>query len=149
MPRLDRSHPPMNEPRPEGLPWLDDLEREHGIPADLYCGLSPADMSRAIVAYHAGPRRPGEPIGYCPVGSAETRLGWLRDEFGPAADVARIRLLEQVFGARVSRALELDWLLPNDAFDRAVAEGLQRHFPELTADARGVIAGNYSYSHMK
>jgi len=27
-----------------------DLERDHGIPPDTYCGLSPHDMSRAIVA---------------------------------------------------------------------------------------------------
>ena len=31
----------------------------------------------------------------------------------------------------------------------AVVDGLARHFPELTADARQVIAGNYSYSHAK
>jgi hypothetical protein len=30
-----------------------------------------------------------------------------------------------------------------------VADGLARHFPELTEDARRVIAGNYSYSHAK
>jgi hypothetical protein len=139
----------MSEDPPISLPSLADLERQHGIPADPYCGLTPAHMSRAIVAYHAGPRRHGEPIGYCPVGSEQTRLGWLRDEFGPEADVDRIRLLEQFFSARVSQALQLDWLLPNDAFDHAVAEGLRRHFPELSAEARRVIAGNYSYSHMK
>lgn len=56
---------------------------------------------------------------------------------------------EQFFGSRVSRALNLDWMLPNDEFDRAVMDGLRRNFPELTEDARSVIAGNYSYSHAK
>lgn len=139
----------MNEERSPPAPSLADLERQHGIPADTYCGLSPEDMSRAIVAYHSGPREPGTPVGYWPVGSEETRLGWLRAEFGPAADVARIRLQEQFFGSRVSRALKLDWMLPNDEFDRQVMEGLRRHYPELTEDARRVIAGNYSYSHAK
>jgi len=130
-------------------PGLADLEREHGIPPDTYCGLGPEAMSRAIVAWHSGPRRPGEPIGYWPVGSHETRMGWLREAFGPDADLERIRLQEQFFGARVSRALDLDWMLPDEAFDRAVAEGLARHFPELSDDARRVIAGNYTYSHAK
>jgi len=139
----------MNEERTPSTPSFADLERQHGIPADTYCGLSPDEMSRAIVAYHSGPREPGRPVGYWPVGSKETRLGWLQAEFGSAADVERIRLLEQFFGGRVSRALKLDWMLPNDEFDRQVMEGLERHFPELTEDARRVIAGNYSYSHAK
>jgi hypothetical protein len=58
-------------------------------------------------------------------------------------------MLEQFFGSRVSRTLKLDWMLPNDEFDRAVMDGLRQHFPELTDDARRVIAGNYSYSHAK
>ena len=128
---------------------LDDLERQHGIPADTYCGLTPAEMSRAVVACHAGPRVPGEPAGFWPVVSAEQQLAALRAEFGPAADVERIRLLEQFFAARVGRALELDWMLPDAEFDRVVVDGLERHFPELTADARRVIAGGYSYSHAK
>jgi len=139
----------MNEQRFLSASSFADLERQHGIPADTYCGLSPEDMSRAIVAYHSGPREPGKPVGYWPVGSEEMRLEWLRAEFGPAADVERIRLQEQFFGGRVSRALKLDWMLPNDEFDRAVTEGLRQHFPELTEDARRVIAGNYSYSHAK
>lgn len=130
-------------------PTFADLERQHGIPADTFCGLTPLEMSRAIVAWHSGPPRSGAPAGYWPVGSVDTRLGWLRAEFGPAADVARIRVLEQFFSARVSRALAVDWMLSNDEFDRAVADGLARHFPELTEDARRVIAGNYSYSHAK
>lgn len=130
-------------------PGVGELERQHTIPADTYCGLSPEVMSRAIVAYHSGPRRPDQPVGYCPIGSPETRLGWLREEFGPEADVERIRLQEQFFASRVSRALKLDWMLTNDEFDRAVLEGLRQNFPELTDDARWVIAGNYSYSHAK
>lgn len=130
-------------------PTIADLERQHDIPAEKYCGLTPEDMSRAIVVYHSGPRRPDQPAGYWPVGSPETRLGWLREEFGPEADVERIRLVEQFFSSRVSRALSLDWMLPNQEFDRAVLEGLRQNFPELTEDARWVIAGNYSYSHAK
>lgn len=139
----------MNDDAPSRSEAISALELQHGIPADTYCGLTPEDMSRAIVAYHAGPRKPGEPVGYWPVGLEATRLGWLREEFGPDADVERIRLQEQFFAARVSHTLRLDWMLPNDAFDRAVMEGLRQHFPELTEDARRVIAGNYSYSHAK
>lgn len=116
-----------------------DLERHHGIAADTYCGLTADDMSRAIVAYHGGPREPGAPVGYWPIGSPETRLARLREEFGPEADIERILLLEQFFGARVSRALNLDWMLPDAEFDRAVADGLRRSFPELSDDARTVI----------
>ena len=54
---------------------------------------------------------------------------------------------EQVFSASINRTLDLDWMLPDVDFDRAVAVGLGRHFPELSDDARRVIAGNYSYSH--
>jgi hypothetical protein len=139
----------MHDDASSGIPRFAELERQHGIPADPFCGLTPADMSRAIIALHAGPRRPGQALGYQPVGSEETRLGWLREEFGPDADVARIRLQEQFFAARVSQALHLDWMLSNEAFDHAVVEGLRRHFPELTDEARTVIAGNYSYSHAK
>lgn len=134
---------------PHSLPSIPDLERQHNILPDKYCGLTPEEMSRAIVAYDAGPRMPGTPVGYMPVGSEETRLGWLREEFGNANDIERIRLQVQFFGSRVSRALKLDWMLSNEDFDRAVADGLRQHFPELTAEARLVIAGNYSYSHAK
>ena len=128
---------------------FESFEWQFGIPPDKYCGLTPEDMSRAIVAYHSGPRRSDQPVGYCPVGSMETRLGWLREEFGPDTDIERIRLLEQCFGSRVSRALTLNWMLDNPEFDRAVEAGLRDHFPELTEEARQVITGNYSYSHAK
>lgn len=131
------------------FPSIDDLERQHGIPPDRYCGLSPAEMSRAIVACHAGPRTPGEPVGFWPTVSTERQLAALCAEFGPAADAERIRLQEQFFANRVSRALQLDWMLPNAEFDRAVIDGLRHHFPELSDDARRVIAGSYSYSHAK
>ena len=134
---------------PNSFPSIADLERQHGIPSETYCGLTPEEMSRAIVAYDAGPRMPGTPVGYMPVGSAETRLGWLREEFGANSDIERIRLQVQFFQSRVSRALQLDWMLPNEVFDPAVATGLRQHFPELTEEARVVIAGNYSYSHAK
>ena len=130
-------------------PDFESLERQYGIPPDEYCGLTPEDMSRAIVAYHSGPRRPDQPVGYNPVGSLETRLSWLRSEFGPEADVEKIRLQEQFFSGRVNRVLNTDWMLPNQEFDRAVGTGLRVHFPGLTEEARQVIAGNYSYSHAK
>ena len=125
-------------------PWLVDFERQHGIPSDTYCGLTPGEMSRAIVAWHSGP---AQPVGYRPVASDEERFGWLRAAFGTDADLARIRLLEQCFGARVAEAIAIDWMLPDAEFGRAVAEGLARHFPELSADARAVIGGSYAYSH--
>lgn len=133
-----------NEPP---FPSIAELERQHGIPPDRYCGLTPLDMSRVIVAYHCGPRRPGEPIGYCPIGSPETRLGWLREAFGADADIERLRLVEQFFAARINALLKLDWMLPDAEFDQAVSEGLRKHFPELTDEARNVVAGNFSYSH--
>jgi hypothetical protein len=37
---------------------------------------------------------------------------------------------------RIDQALKLDWMLPNDEFDRAVLGGLRQNFPELTDDAR-------------
>ena len=118
-------------------------------PVDPYFGLTPLEMSRAIVAIHSRPREPGQPASFWPNVSTELQLGWLRDEFGPAANIDRIWRQEQLFSDHVSRVLKLDWMLPNDEFDRAVAAGLQRHFPELTEDARRVITGNYSYSHAK
>jgi hypothetical protein len=139
----------MHDERSARLQSFADLEREHDIPPDKYCGLTPEDMSRVIVAYHSGPRRQGEPVGYTPVGSIETRVGWLRDEFGPDADIERMRLQEQFFGGRIDQALQLDWMLPDDEFDRQVWAGLAKHFPELSEEARNVIAGNYSYSHAK
>ena len=125
------------------------LERQYGIPHDRFCGLSAEGMSRAIVAHDGGPRAPGEPVGYSPVGSAETRLQWLRDAFGPEADVEMIRLRLQFFGGRVREALAIDWMLDGAAFDRAVVDGLDRQFPDLSTEARAVIAGNWSYSHAK
>jgi len=139
----------MTTDKPSSSQSFEDLEREHGIPPDIYCGLSPGEMSRAIIACHAAPHRPGEAVGYWPIISEEVRLGRLREEFGPDADVSRLRIQEQFFSSRVSRSLNLDWMLPATEFDRLVAEGLRRHFPELSDDARTVIAGNYSYSHSK
>lgn len=126
-----------------------EFEAAHGISPERFCGLTAADMSRAIVAHDAGPRQPGRPVGYDPIASAATRLGWLREEFGPDADVETIRLRRQFFGGRVAAALNVDWMQDNAAFERAVAEGLERHYPDLSAEARTVIAGSYAYSHWK
>lgn len=127
-------------------PSFEDLERQYGIPAETFCGLSAEEMSRAIVAHDGGPCEPGSPVGYNPIASPQTRLGWLRDAFGPTADVERIRLQLQFFHSRISRTITVDWMLPLDAFERQVADGLRQHFPELGDDARRVITGNYSYS---
>lgn len=126
-----------------------ELAERHRIGADRSCGLSPEEMSRAVVACHSGPRRLGEPAGYWPAGSEETRMEWLRAEYGPAADLERVRVAVQFFERRVAEALAIDWDLPNEEFDRAVAAALARHYPELSDDARRVINGSFSYSHAK
>jgi hypothetical protein len=126
-----------------------ELERRHRIGPDKYCGLTPAEMSRAVIACHGGPRRPGEPAGYWPATSDETVMEKLREEYGPTADIERLRVMVQFFHHRVGTTLGIDWRLPREEFDHAVATGLARHYPELTDDARRVIAGNYSYSHAK
>lgn len=126
-----------------------EFEAQNGIPPDRFCGLTAGDMSRAIVAHDGGPRQPGQPVGYDPLASAETRLGWLGEAFGPDADVESIRLRMQCFGGRLSAALKLDWMQDNADFEWAVAEGLERHYPDLSADARAVIGGSYASSHWK
>jgi hypothetical protein len=143
-------------PMPDASPLLErlerqiaELERRHGIGPDRYCGLTPAEMSRAVVACHSGPRRPGEPAGDWPAGSAETQTRRLSEEYGPTADLERLLVLVQFFDHRVAQTLDVDWRLSNEEFDHAVAAGLVRHYPELTDDARRVIAGNFSYSHAK
>ncbi len=136
------SHDPNSTPRLE-------LERQHGIPPDRFCGLTAEVMSRAIVAYDCGPRKPGAPVGYNPIGGLEMRTGWLREAFGPDADVEMLRLRVQFFMGRVRDHVAVDWMLDNQEFDQAVWDGLALHYPDLSADARAVIAGNYSYSHAK
>jgi hypothetical protein len=130
-------------------PTREELERQHGIPADRFCGLTADDMSLAIAAHACGPRTAGQPVGYWPGSSEDTRREWLREAFGPDADVEAIRLRLQFFVARVGEALKVDWMLDNETFDRAVWDGLATLYPDLSADARAAIAGNYSYSHMK
>ena len=126
-----------------------EFEAQHGIPPDRFCGLTASDMSRAIVAHDGGPPKPGQPVGYDPIASPETRIGWLREEFGPAADVDTIRLRMQSFLGRISGILKLDWMQDNQDFERAVAAGLETHYPDLSAAARAVIGGSYAYSHWK
>ena len=134
---------------PEFMSLRLELEDRYGIPPDRFCGLDAATMSCAIIAHDCGPLRPGEAVGYNPIGSPETRLGWLRQAFGPDVDVEHLRLCVQFFHGRISEALPLDWMLPNDEFDRQVVEGLARLYPDLTPEARAVIAGNHSYSHAR
>lgn len=131
------------------FPTRQEFERARGIPPDRFCGLTAAEMSRAIVAHGCGPREPGAAVGYWPAGSAETRRAWLREAFGSEADIEAIAVRLQCFLARVAEALEVDWMLDNEPFDRAVSEGLAALYPDLSADARSVITGSYSYSHMK
>jgi hypothetical protein len=136
---------------PDGpsFPSPEELERQHGIPPDRFCGLTAEAMSRAIVAYECGPRKPGEPVGYWPAASADTRQAWLAEALGPDADAKKILLRVQFFLARAGEALKVDWMLDNAEFDRAIWDGLAALYPDLSADARSAIAGNYSYSHMK
>ena len=96
-------------------------------------------MSRAIIAYHSGP---GEPVGYRPFGSAETRFGWLCAEFGGDTDVEQIREREQTFSSRLAALLDVDWTLADIDFDRSVAGDraakLGREREELLAKARKI-----------
>lgn len=145
-----------SNPSPGTSPLRESLDRQitelserHRIGSDRYCGFSPEEMSRAVVACHSGPRRAGEPAGYWPAGSEETRMDWLRAEYGPTADLERVRVAVQFFDRRVAETLAIDWDLPHDEFDQAVVAALARHYPELSDDARGVIAGSFSYSHAK
>lgn len=130
-------------------PTREELERQHGIPADRFCGLTAEAMSRALVAHECGPPSPGKPVGYWPASSDDNRRKWLREALGPDTDVEAIRLRIQFFMARVGEALKVDWMLDNEAFDRAVSDGLATCYPDLSPDARAAIAGNYSYSHSK
>jgi hypothetical protein len=135
--------------QPESEAPRRELERRFGIPPDRFCGLDAATMSRAIIAHDCGPLRPGEAVGYNPIGSTETRLGWLRQAFGRDVNAEHLRLCVQFFHGRISEALPLDWMLPNDDFDRQIVEGLARLYPDLTPEARSVIAGKTSYSHAR
>jgi len=126
-----------------------ELEQRYQIGPGKYCGLAPDEMSRLVIASQGGPRRPGEPVGYWPAGSEETRLDWLRTEYGPTADIGRLRVIAQFFEQRLTQTLQVDWQLPDADFDRAVAAGLARHYPELSDEACRVIAGNHSYSHSR
>lgn len=135
-------------PQPS-YPTRDQLEREHGIPPDRFCGLTADEMSRAIVAHDCAPHAPGQPIGYDPIATEEARIDRLREAFGPEADVAAIRQRLRFFLARVSEAVRVDWMLDDASFDRAVWDSLAAHYPDLSSDARNVIVGNYSYSHMR
>ena len=56
------------------------LEQRYQIGSDRYCGMTPAKISRAVIACPSGPRRPGEPVGYWPARSEETRTEWLPAE---------------------------------------------------------------------
>lgn len=130
-------------------PSREELERQHGIPTDRFCGLAADSMSRAIVAHSCGPREPAAPVGYWPAGSDATRREWLREAFGSDADIEGIMLRLQFFMARVGEALKVDWMLDNEPFDQSVWDGLALHYPDLSLDARTAIAANYSYSHAK
>ncbi len=136
---------------PDGVsyPSREELERQYGIPPDRFCGLSADEMSGAIVAYGCGPRKPGEPIGYWPASSADTRRAWLQEAFGADADAETLRLKIEFFMGRIDEVLKVDLALDNRDFDQAVWDGLARLYPDLSADARTVITGTYSYSHVK
>jgi hypothetical protein len=53
------------------------------------------------------------------------------------------------FLAKVRQLIPVDWMLPAFQFAQVIEEGLEKHFPELSVDARNVILGSYTYSHAK
>ncbi|MFM7185595.1 MAG: hypothetical protein ACKO4Z_12605 [Planctomycetota bacterium] len=85
-----------------------ELEARHRIGPDRYCGLTPEEMSRAVVACHGGPHRPGEPVGFWPGVSEEAKEAALREAFGSDADVERLRVMVQFFDHRLAKALAVD-----------------------------------------
>ncbi|MFN5950513.1 MAG: hypothetical protein ACK43N_18615, partial [Pirellulaceae bacterium] len=73
----------------------------------------------------------------------------LHQAFGEQADVERIQVQINFFLAKVRQLIPVDWMLPAFQFAQVIEEGLEKHFPELSVDARNVILGSYTYSHAK
>jgi hypothetical protein len=71
------------------------------------------------------------------------------DEPGTVPSLAELERRRGIPTDAYCGAIAVDWMLPGEEFDRRVAEGLRRHFPALTEEARRVLAGSYSSSHSK
>jgi hypothetical protein len=128
---------PDDTPLRPALPYLQSAA--HG-------GLSPDDLSRIIVVYDSGfPRTAGWPVGYVIWVSAKHRVGWLREDFGPARDVIALARARRRFLQRLEDVVPIDWRLPSGAFQQSVSSGIVRHFPELSHDARQVLMLRFNH----
>lgn len=134
---------------PLWIRMIEELRQKHRIPEERFYGLEGESMSRAIVASMGLGGLDGTPAAYHPLRSPEICRQRLHHAFGEQADVERIQVQVDFFLAKVSQLIPVDWMLPAPQFARVIDEGLEKHFPELTADARNVILGSYTYSHAK
>ncbi len=128
---------------------IEELRQKHQIPEERFYGLDERSMSLAIVASMGLGGLDGAPVGYDPVRTPETSQQRLHQAFGEQADVERIQVQINFFLAKVRQLIPVDWMLPAFQFAQVIEEGLEKHFPELSVDARNVILGSYTYSHAK
>lgn len=134
---------------PLWIRMIEELRQKHQIPEERFYGLDEQSMSLAIVASMGLGGLDGAPVGYDPVRTPETSQQRLHQAFGEQADVERIQVQINFFLAKVRQLIPVDWMLPAFQFAQVIEEGLEKHFPELSADARNVILGSYTYSHAK
>lgn len=134
---------------PLWIRMIEELRQKHQIPEERFYGLDERSMSLAIVASMGLGGLDGAPVGYDPVRTPETSQQRLHQAFGEQADVERIQVQINFFLAKVRQLIPVDWMLPAFQFAQVIEEGLEKHFPELSADARNVILGSYTYSHAK
>ncbi|MFN5770404.1 MAG: hypothetical protein ACK5ZC_10840 [Pirellulaceae bacterium] len=134
---------------PLWIRMIEELRQKHQIPEERFYGLDERSMSLAIVASMGLGGLDGAPVGYDPVRTPETSHQRLHQAFGEQADVERIQVQINFFLAKVRQLIPVDWMLPAFQFAQVIEEGLEKHFPELSVDARNVILGSYTYSHAK
>ncbi|MFN5466894.1 MAG: hypothetical protein ACK523_19140 [Pirellulaceae bacterium] len=134
---------------PLWIRMIEELRQKHQIPEERFYGLDERSMSLAIVASMGLGGLDGAPVGYDPVRTPETSQQRLHQAFGEQADVERIQVQINFFLAKVRQLIPVDWMLPAFQFAQVIEEGLEKHFPELSVDARNVILGSYTYSHAK
>jgi hypothetical protein len=134
---------------PLWIRMIEELRQKHQIPEERFYGLDEQSMSLAIVASMGLGGLDGAPVGYDPVRTPETSQQRLHQAFGEQADVERIQVQINFFLAKVRQLIPVDWMLPAFQFAQVIEEGLEKHFPELSVDARNVILGSYTYSHAK
>ncbi|MFN9549129.1 MAG: hypothetical protein ACK56Q_02490 [Pirellulaceae bacterium] len=134
---------------PLWIRMIEELRQKHQIPEERFYGLDERSMSLAIVASMGLGGLDGAPVGYDPVRTPETSQQRLHQAFGEQADVERIQVQINFFLAKVRQLIPVDWMLPAFQFAQVIEEGLEKHFSELSVDARNVILGSYTYSHAK